>query len=179
MGRTRYKIVETQSPHFLTCTIVNWLPVFTRPVTVQIILDSFNYLQDTEDFKLYGYVILENHLHCIVQSPQLTQQMQRFKSWTARMIIQYLQEQGAKRLLAQLAFHKKPHKKDRQYQVWEEGMHPQWLQNNEMVIQKLEYIHHNPVKRGYVDIAEHWRYSSARNYAGQVALIEVFTSWVE
>ena len=31
--------------------------------------------------------------------------------------------------------------------------------------QKLDYIHHNPVKRGYVDQPEHWRYSSARNYA--------------
>ena len=32
--------------------------------------------------------------------------------------------------------------------------------------QKIEYIHHNPVKRGYVDLAEYWRYSSARNYLG-------------
>jgi hypothetical protein len=43
--------------------------------------------------------------------------------------------------------------------------------------QKLDYIHQNPVKRGYVDSPEHWRYSSARNYAGQVGLIEVFTAW--
>ena len=35
------------------------------------------------------------------------------------------------------------------------------------------YIHLNPVKRGYVDRAEHWRYSSARNYAGAEGLIEV------
>ena len=39
--------------------------------------------------------------------------------------------------------------------------------------QKIEYIHHNPVERGYVDKAEHWRYSSARNYAGEEGLIEV------
>ena len=39
--------------------------------------------------------------------------------------------------------------------------------------EKLDYIHYNPVKRGYVDMAEHWRYSSARNYAGQTGLIEV------
>ncbi|MGZ8915414.1 MAG: transposase, partial [Methylobacter sp.] len=43
--------------------------------------------------------------------------------------------------------------------------------------QKLDYIHHNPVKRGYVDQPEHWRYSSARNYAGQDGLIEVIRSW--
>jgi hypothetical protein len=32
-----------------------------------------------------------------------------------------------------------------------------------MMLQKLEYIHLNPVKRGYVDETVHWRYSSARN----------------
>ncbi len=74
------------------------------------------------------------------------------------MIIQHLHDQGAKRLLAQLAFHKKLHKIDRQYQVWEEGVHSQWLQNDKMVRQKLGYIHQNSVKRGYVDSAEHCRY---------------------
>lgn len=39
--------------------------------------------------------------------------------------------------------------------------------------EKLDYIHHNPLKRGYVDLPEHWRYSSARNYAEQTRLIEI------
>ena len=39
--------------------------------------------------------------------------------------------------------------------------------------QKLDYIHYNPVKRGYVDLPEPWRYSSARNYAGTEGLIEI------
>ncbi len=43
--------------------------------------------------------------------------------------------------------------------------------------QKLDYIHQNPVKRGYIDNAEDWRYPSARNYAGKEDLIEIFTSW--
>jgi len=46
--------------------------------------------------------------------------------------------------------------------------------NSEAVMrQKLDYIHHNPIKRGYVDLAEHWRYSSARNYAGMPGLIDI------
>ena len=39
--------------------------------------------------------------------------------------------------------------------------------------EKLNYIHQNPVKRGYVDKAEHWRLSSARNYEGQAGVIDV------
>ncbi len=46
-----------------------------------------------------------------------------------------------------------------------------------MMRQKIEYVHNNPVKRGYVDEAEHWRYSSARDYAGVKGLIDVKTNW--
>ncbi|HIE30337.1 TPA: transposase [Candidatus Poribacteria bacterium] len=177
MGRTRYKIIEPTAPHFMTVTTVNWIPIFTRPDTVKIILDSFDYLQKAHRLKLYGFVVLENHLHCITQSKDLAKTMSSFKSYTAKMIIRYLESQKANRVLDQLAFHKKAHKKDRKYQVWEEGMHPQWIQNKEMLRQKLEYIHLNPVKRGYVDEASHWRYSNARNYELGSGLIEVFCDW--
>jgi len=46
-----------------------------------------------------------------------------------------------------------------------------------MIEQKIAYIHDNPVKRGYVDDPRHWRYSSARNYAGESGLIEVAVDW--
>ena len=88
-----------------------------------------------------------------------------------------LQEQGATHILKQLAFYKKAHKHDRQYQVWEEGSHPQQIQDEAMLLQKLEYIHYNPVKRGYVDQAEQWRYSSVRNYLGCEGLLDIDTSW--
>jgi len=65
MGRSRYVITEPSKPHFLTCTVVEWLPVFTRPATVQILLDSWTYLREHDGFQLYGWVILENHLHYI------------------------------------------------------------------------------------------------------------------
>ncbi len=56
--------------------------------------------------------------------------------------------------------------------------HIHWLaQNKPMMIQKLDYIHQNPVKRGYVDTACDWRYSSARNYQGESGLIEIVTQW--
>ena len=41
----------------------------------------------------------------------------------------------------------------------------------------IVYIHMNPVRRGLVEKPEHWRWSSARNYAGQVGLIDVVTQW--
>jgi hypothetical protein len=46
-----------------------------------------------------------------------------------------------------------------------------------MLLQKIEYIHNNPVRRGYVDEPKHWRYSSARNYEGKEGLLDVKTDW--
>ena len=46
MPRSRYRFGENEYAYFLTCTIVGWLPVFTRPETVQFLYDSWRFLQD-------------------------------------------------------------------------------------------------------------------------------------
>ena len=177
MTRSRYRIYDNACPYFMTSTIVGWLPVFTRPKIVEIIFDSWSYLRQNRGFEVYGYVILENHLHLIASSPNLAEDIGDFKSYTARRIIDMLESVGATTLLKQLASHKSAHKADRDYQVWQEGSHPEEIQSTEMMWQKLEYIHNNPVARGYVDDPLAWRYSSARNYARQPGLIEVITDW--
>jgi len=48
MGRSRYKIYELTHSHFVTCTILNWLPIFTRKESVEILLNSLKYLQQQE-----------------------------------------------------------------------------------------------------------------------------------
>jgi len=177
MTRTRYRIFETEYPYFLTCTIVGWLPVFTRPEAVEIVLESWRYLQRERGMKLFGYAILENHLHMIASAPELGTAMQNYKSYTARRIVDLLELRAAIVLLHQLRAHKLRHKAESTYQVWQEGSQPKQIQSDEMMWQKLEYMHNNPVDRGYVDDPLHWRYSSARNYAGQPGLIEVVTDW--
>jgi REP element-mobilizing transposase RayT len=118
-------------------------------------------------------VILENHLHFVAQAPDLSKCLSQFKSFTARQIINDLQSKGAHRALQRLRFSKRAHKQDRLYQLWQEGSHAEMVYSESVMRQKLEYIHNNPVKRGYVDLPEHWRYSSARNYAGMDGLIEI------
>jgi REP element-mobilizing transposase RayT len=158
--------------------VLNWLPVFTRPGTVQIILDAMAWRQQNKGVKVYGFVILENHMHCIMKADDLSQQVHDFKAFTAKEILRYLEEENAARILDLLAFFKKAHKSDAHYQFWEEGSHPQLISNEEMLRQKLEYIHRNPVERGYVDEAIHWRYSSARNYEGLEGVIPVYMDWL-
>ena len=84
MGRSRYVITEPSKPHFMTCTVSERLPVFTRPATVQILLDSWTYLRENDGLRLYGYVVLENHLHFVTQKRRLDLCVCRFKSSTVR-----------------------------------------------------------------------------------------------
>ena len=76
-----------------------------------------------------------------------------------------------------MGFTFKARRSDRSYQLWQEGSHPECIEGDVMLRQKLEYIHNNPVKRGFVDDPEHWRWSSARCYAGCEGLVEVFRDW--
>src|SRR5437762_3396333 len=123
--RSKYRFTESNGPFFMTCTIVAWMPVFTRPETVTIVLDSWRYLQAHRGFVLYGYVILENHLHLIAKAPNISEVMGDFKSYTARRIIDYLRKVGAKTILQQLRYFKASYKTDALYQLWQEGSHPQ------------------------------------------------------
>ena len=99
MGRSRYHVGDNKAPHFVTCTVLNWMPLFTRPQTVEIILEALQYRQEQAGWKIYGYVILENHLHLVVQCENLSEEFPRFKSFTARKLIDYLKECRAEHLL--------------------------------------------------------------------------------
>lgn len=59
------------------------------------------------------------------------------------------------------------------FQFWQQHNHPIELFDNTMMLQKLNYIHNNPVEAGFVVSPEEYLYSSARNYAGIKGLIEV------
>ena len=177
MGRSRFRFGESPFPHFLTCTVVGWLPVFTRPETVQVLFDSWEFLQDQDRLTLLGYVVLENHIHFIASAENQAKEVGDFKSYTARRIIDYLRERQVRTLLDGLEYHKARHKSDREFQLWQEGSHQKVVENEEVLRQKLEYIHQNPVKRGFVSDPTHWRYSSARNHARIDSLVSVSTDW--
>jgi putative transposase len=177
MARSRYRFGDANYPHFLTQTTVAWLPVFSQPDVVDIVLDSWRFLQRERDIVVLAWVILENHLHWIGAGPDLSKRVREFKSFTATSIVKRLEQKGASTLLQELTYYKRRHKVDQTHQVWQEGSHPQMIMDEKMMWQKIEYIHNNPLRRGYVDDPTHWRYSSARSYAGTTGLIDVCVDW--
>jgi putative transposase len=69
-----------QRPHFVTCTVLDWLPVLARPETVGILLDA--------------WVVPENHCHMVRQTPDLSRTLEEFKSYTAKRILACLEAQS-------------------------------------------------------------------------------------
>ena len=67
-------------------------------------------------------------------------------------------------LVNQLAYFRAVQKRESRHQVWQEGFHPQAIVSDEMMLQKLEYLHNNPVARGWVVAPEDGRYSSAHEW---------------
>jgi len=172
LARSRYKFFPDDTlPYFITATTVNWLPLFSNPDVAKIVFDSLAFLQREKRIIIYAYVLMENHLHMVVTSDHLSKELANFKSYTARQSIDFYLGIDNQFILKQLALNKLPHRTDRDYQFWQEGVHPEQIHSQEMFEQKIQYIHYNPIRRGYVDEPEHWRYSSARNYAGAEALL--------
>ncbi|HEX6983386.1 MAG TPA: transposase [Balneolaceae bacterium] len=173
MARSRYKIYEEEYPYFITSSINSGLPLFGIPKAADIVLNSLEFLRTERDVKVIAYVIMEDHFHAILQGRNLAVKIGSFKSFTAHEIINLFQQMGRKRILTRLRKSKKTHKIDQVHQLWQEGFHPKQIVSDNMMIQKIEYIHANPVKKGYVDEVIHWRYSSARNYFGMGGIIPV------
>jgi putative transposase len=171
--KTRYKIYNQGSPYFMTHTIVAWISVFTRRAYFDVVLEALKYCQDAKGLRLFAWVVMDNHLHLLAAGEEVSRTMKEFKSYTAREIIRLAQERGNDWLLGQFQFHKSGTKAGSNYQVWQEGFHPQEITSERMLRQKMEYIHHNPVRAGLVDKAEDWPYSSARNYLGLAGLLEI------
>jgi putative transposase len=106
-------------------------------------------------------------------SRKSVQRNSRFQTFTARSIIDILEENHFVSLLDQFRIFKKAHKIHQEYQFWEEGSHPKMIMNLEMLNQKLDYIHYNPFQRGYVEDPSHWWYSSYVDYNDSRGLLPV------
>lgn len=121
MSRTRYRIHETEYPSLITSSIVEGYPIFSNPMAADIALRSLTFLQEKRDVNIYAYVIMENHIHFIAQSPELAKKIQTFKSWTARAIIDGFAQNGNYLQLRKLRNAKNPLRYDSVHQLWKEG----------------------------------------------------------
>ncbi|MCC8359857.1 REP-associated tyrosine transposase [Salinimicrobium sediminilitoris] len=175
-----YIIKDQSRPHFLTATVVDWVDIFSRQIYRDCILDSLTYCVQNKGMVVYGYVIMTNHIHLIIKSEkgELSNLLRDFKKFTATKILEHLQNCGESRrewILERLALTTLTHSRNKNYQVWKYGNHPEEIYSSKFLWSKLDYIHLNPVRAGFVSRASHYTYSSASNYVNGKGIFEHVT----
>jgi len=173
----KFKAKNPDGLYFITTTIVDWVDLFTRPTYKQIIVDSLNYCITHKGLKVHAWVLMTNHIHLIASCENdLANVMRDFKTFTSKQLSKEIDSGEESRkdwLLGKFRYAAKRVLRSKDFKIWKDGYHPVELTNNEMIDQKMEYIHDNPVRQEIVFLPEHYLYSSARDYAGEKGVVEV------
>ena len=127
---------------------------------------------------VYGYVIMSNHIHMIIQSNdgKLSNLIRDFKKFTAKAILEKIQTEPESRrewMLERFAKATESHSRNKKYQFWQYGNHPEEIYSAKFMWSKLDYIHLNPVRAGILEKASEYIYSSASNYVHDKGLITI------
>lgn len=175
----QYRVRSPEDIYFVTFTIVDWVDVFTRPVYKQLIIDSLVYCQQHKGLEVYAYCLMTNHLHLLVAATEpasLPDIIRDFKKHTNKQIIQLVNTENESRrdwMLYRFKYNAKYNNRIQDYKVWQDGYHGIACVRPDILLQKLDYIHNNPVATGIVLEPEHYQFSSAANYAGEKGMMEV------
>ena len=175
----RYKIHDTSGMYYMTMSIVGWIDVFSRQRYRDIVIESLRYCQKEKGLTLHAYVIMTNHIH-IVASPKtgfnLVDIVRDFKKFTAKTIWESIDKEPESRrewLQYMFKYFAKYNTKDQVYQIWTHDNHPIELWSQAVIAQKINYIHQNPVRAGWVEYPEQYIYSSASNYRDGKGIIDI------
>ena len=181
----RYKIRDQHGLTYITCSICGWVDLFSRAVYRDIVLDSWRYCAQHKGLQVWGYVIMPNHLHMIASATppfRLEDVLRDFKAHTARAFLAVLHDKNQPEsrrewLLYLFEYFARHHKHKQQHQLWQHDNHPIELFSEEVTVQKLRYIHQNPVRARLVARPEDWLYSSAGNYLHGKGWLEMPLLW--
>ena len=165
--------------YFLTMTVVDWVDVFTRPTYRHIIVDALRHCQQHKGLELYAWCLMSNHLHLIAAAPpekHLSDILRDFKRHTSKAITTAIQRDPESRrqwMLHRFAYNARIDTKSEAFKFGQDGNEAKELMSVDFTMQKLRYLHQNPVRAELVAEPEHYLYSSASNYAEQGGLLDV------
>jgi len=166
-----------QNCYFYTETINKFQYLLKDDVFKQIIVDSLKYLTERKLVSIYGYVIMPNHIHLIWYVHQMNGKESptgSFAKFTAHQFKKKLQE-----LDPELLHKFSVDKGDRQYQFWKRDPLAIGLTSEKNMLQKLDYIHNNPVREKWnlCRLPEDYRWSSAGFYLNGVDEFNICTHY--
>ena len=147
----------TLFPTFFTATCKDWLPLLQDNTCKDIIINSLRFLVEKNRARIFGFVIMNNHVHLIWQmlGDHKPDGVQRdFLKYTAQQLKLHLQNNEPE-LLEKC----KVQANDRQYQIWKRNSLSIDIYSEVIMLQKLNYTHVNAVKAGLASFPEHYFYS--------------------
>ncbi|HEX7845455.1 MAG TPA: transposase [Chitinophagaceae bacterium] len=165
-----YRIRNKTEIHFLSFAVVEWVDVFSRKAYRDIVVDSLAYCQQEKGLLLHGWCLMTNHLHLLASSKEglLSEFLRDFKKYTSNQIIEAIagNKHESRRDWMLDIFRKagESNSRNKEYQFWRQDNQPKECYSSGFTVQKLNYIHNNPVEAGIVERPEHYLYSSARDY---------------
>ena len=170
MSEGGYKIRNQAAIHFITFAVAEWVDLFTRKDYRDIVLSSLKFCQAEKGLLLHCWCIMSNHLHLIIsaKNKDLSDVLRDFKKYTSKQIIAAIQNnQHESRKDWMLKIFKEQgesNSRNKNFQFWRQDNQPMELYSPAFIVQKMNYIHNNPVEAGIVDKPEEYLYSSARDY---------------
>ena len=139
-GLKRYQ--QTGDLHLITFSCVRHRPILGTPEARGIFLEILERTREIYAMGIHGYVVMPTHVHLLVTEPD---------KGSLSLAIQILKQRFSKTRTEEC--------------VWESRYHDVNVWTDEIRIQKLKYLHRNPVRAGLVTEPDQWRWSSFRSYA--------------
>jgi putative transposase len=157
MPRGLQRFQQSGQSHFLTFSCYRRQPKLSSPDAYDIFVQCLEDTRRRFAMSIYGYVVMPEHVHLLLGEPQHHTLADALKSL----------KQGVSRRLIGDADH-----------FWQKRYYDFNIRNHPQFVEKLSYIHRNPVKRGLCERSEDWEWSSFRHYAtGCEGRVEIESEW--
>ncbi|MEQ1606172.1 MAG: transposase [Pyrinomonadaceae bacterium] len=151
--------------YFITSVTHHRLPVFRTDEFKKIMAAALDEARKSAEFLIFAYAIMAEHFHIITESKLSQSDTLRYLNGiSARRVIGHLKENGYEKSLAKLRTETK--KREYKHTLWEHHSNTFEIKSEAVLMQKVNYIHQNPVEEGLVEMVEDYLYSSARIWKG-------------
>lgn len=165
MTREKFQVSRDCRALYITVVTKDRLPVFRTEAIKTIACKALDEARNSGKFLIFAYVIMLDHLHLLTNSPTTSADVLRYtKGITARRVIDYLKAPKYESSLAKLRH--QDWKREHRYSLWQQEKNVFSIFSEAMFMEKVNYIHLNPVRAGLVERAIDYRWSSARIWQG-------------
>jgi REP element-mobilizing transposase RayT len=161
----RFRISLDSQVLFITVVTKDRLPVFKTEKMKSVLCRAIDEARASAGFLLFAYVIMIDHLHLLTSRPTTTSNVLRLlKGITARRVIDYLKEKNFLSSLSKLEHQGRD--RNHRYSLWQTEKNVFPIFSERKFMEKVQYIHQNPVRAGLVERATDYRWSSVRIWEG-------------